>query len=82
MKQVLVKNGNHQRPMLAVLDRYNIGSLDKYGRGRWISVNDLPDISDRFDADKTAIRYPETVFVMGTNRHNYVNLDEFYKLFD
>ena len=32
MKKTLVRNGKHQRPLLAVLTRYGIGQQDGYDR--------------------------------------------------
>ena len=80
--KALVKNKSHMRPMVAVLKRYKIGRADQYGRGVWITIKDLPDIIDRMDNDKTAIKYPTETFVQGTNQHNYVSTEDFYKLFE
>lgn len=81
-KQVLVTRGNHMRPMLAALNRYGIGAVDKYDRGRWVSINDLPDIVDAIEEDETAIVVQGVTFVRGTNQHNHVSSRDFYKLFD
>ena len=77
-KDILVKT----KPMIAVLNRYGIGKRDRYDRGLWISVADLPDIIDGMIEDKTALEAGNDTYVMGTNRHNYVCTKEFYELFD
>ena len=78
---VLVRNGQHMRPMLSVLKRYGIGAADKYGRGLWISKNDLPEIWERMNTDETRGTIQGVVFVSGTNMHNSVLLRDFEELF-
>lgn len=80
-KSVLVRNGQHQRPMLAVLERYGIGASDQYGRGRWISAGDLPAIQAGMGGDASRIEFQGVVFVNGTNRHNLVRLSDYQELF-
>ena len=82
---VLIRNGHHQRPMHAVLERYCIGNADQYGRGVWIAEKDLQKIQKAMDADPTAVRGTyngkEFLFVQGTNRHNHVQYADFAGLF-
>lgn len=78
---VLVRNGKHQRPMLAVLKRYGIGTQDKFDRGLWISKSDLPKIENGMKADKTAFDFHGRTLVDGTNHHNQVELQDFKNLF-
>jgi len=89
---VLVRNGRHMRPMLDVLTRYGIGSIDQYGRGRWISEKDIPSILDHMRSDPTAIWFcgqcrceadkpGAYCYVDGTNRHNQVSIGDFSQLF-
>ena len=82
----LVRNGSHMRPMLAVLERHNIGAVDSYGRGRWISESDLPAILEAIKSEPSAIRggsAEDDYLCAGTNRHNYVSYrDDFKTLFD
>lgn len=84
-KSVLVRNGQHQRPMLAVLNRYEIGQLDQYGRGRWITANDLPRIEAGMGLDPSAQRGEYNgkpyLFVKGTNIHSLVQFKDFLELF-
>lgn len=54
-KNVLVKNGQHQRPMVAVLSRYGLGTPDQYCRGIWISESDLYYIKEEMKMDNTRI---------------------------
>ena len=84
-KKVLVRDGHHMRPMLAILIRHNLGSLDQYGRGRWISEKDLPAILDAIRCDPTARRggtAEDMWLCQGTNRHNAVWFSEFRDLFN
>lgn len=81
MKKSLVRNGRHQRPMLSVLERYGIGDIDGYGRGRWITIRDLSGIQSCMEADPNRIVYPDDIFVPGTNQHNHVSMSDFQKLF-
>ncbi len=82
----LVKNDGGFRPMHAVLERYGIGSTDKYGRGIWISHTDLPAIKDAMDADPTAVRGEwkgkPYLFVQGSSKHNHVQYADFSGLFE
>lgn len=81
----LIRNGSHQRPMLAVLERYGIGCPDKYGRGRWIAEKDLPAIAAGMKKDPTRGSVTQCgmtlEFVQGSNRHNSVTLADFAELF-
>ena len=78
---VLVKNGHHQRPMVAVLSRYGLGERDQYGRGIWISESDLYYIKEEMKMDNTRIEQGDEICVQGTNMHNYVFYADFEKLF-
>lgn len=78
----LVRNGRHMRPMLAVLTRNDIGVVDKYNRGRWISDADLPRIKSAMLTDPTRVVDPRDVFVAGTNQHNHVGFADFTRLFE
>ena len=86
MKNVLVKNGKHMRPLRAVLLRYGIGQPDKYDRGLWISKADLPRIQDGMASDPTGhdVRWNGKTyrFVRGTNIHNEVQFSDFENLFE
>lgn len=83
-KDVLVRKGQHMGPMYAVLSRYGIGKPDKYDRGLWISVSDIPAIKSGMLHDRTLITdfwgHPCTI-VQGTCRHNHVGIDDFEDLF-
>ena len=81
MKKSLVRNGKHQRPMLAVLERYDIGMPDNYGRGRWITEKSLKGIRHCMNIDPSRIVYPDDIFVQGSNQHNHVSLSDFERLF-
>ena len=84
MSNVLIKNGSHMGPMWAVVKRYNIGNKDKYGKGIWISHNDLSKIKDCMMEDPTLLTEYTRMghyIVMGTNIHNYVDLEDYKKLF-
>ena len=84
-KSVLVRNGQHMRPMLAVCHRYGVGADDKYGRGVWITISDLQTIADKMETDPTAIRGKWNgvpyLMVNGTNIHNQVMMCDFEELF-
>ncbi len=82
---VLVRNGRHMRPMLAVLTRNRIGSLDKYYRGRWIEKSDLPSILNAIRNDRSALRCgaaEDDWCCNGTNIHNAAYYYDFVKLFE
>lgn len=85
MKKVLIRNGRHQRPLLAVCNRYGIGSADGYGRGVWITKEDVPKIAERMETDDTAVRGvfngKPWIAVQGTNKHNHVMIEDFEELF-
>lgn len=85
MKNVLIRNGQHQRPMLAVLERAGIGEYDQYHRGRWIAESDLPAILDAIRSHPRSIRggAADTDWLCpGTNIHNWVSYPDFAKLFE
>lgn len=77
VKTALVRNGHHMRPLLAVLKRYGIGTADKYGRGMWISENDLDKIEGSMKADPSAFEFGGRILVNGTNMHNQVEIADF-----
>ena len=81
MKATLVRNGNHMRPMLAVLERYGIGAEDKYGRGRWITPGDLKLIAEKMQTDPSKIDTGTDLYVKGTCQHNHVRLQDYRELF-
>jgi hypothetical protein len=84
MKNVLVRDGRHMRPTLAVLKRYGLGSEDQYARGRWIAESDLPTILKAIRNDPGAIRIGAAYWdwgCPGTNQHNYVRFSDFKELF-
>ena len=83
MKKVLVRNGRHMSPMLAVLKRHDIGEADQYGRGRWISEADIPAIREAMISEPWHMedRGGEEIICHGTNIHNDVWLSEFKSLF-
>lgn len=82
----LIRNGRHMRPLLAVCNRYGIGSADDYGRGVWIYEDDISKIAERMEQDDTAVRGvfdgKPWLAVQGTNRHNYVMAKDFEELFE
>lgn len=82
MSNVLIRNGRHQRPLLAVLKRYSIGSADQYGRGLWISAVDLPAIKEGMLSDKSCIigDAEGTPIVNGSSIHNSVWYTDFVEL--
>lgn len=82
MKSALIRNGQHQRPLLAVVKRYGIGSPDKYDRGIWISQNDIPAIEAGMQSDPSAFLFGGRLLVKGTNIHNHVELADFVSLFE
>lgn len=77
-KNIIVK----ERPLSAVLSRYGIGSRDKYGRGIWVSVRDLPAIEAAMNVDPSKIVVQGTVFVPGSSMHNHVRMKDFKELFN
>ena len=79
-KAVLVRNGRHMSPMLAVLERYGIGKEDKYGRGRWIEFDDLDLIAAGMQKDPSRIDTGADLYVKGTCQHNHVRLQDFRDL--
>ena len=81
-KSVLVRKGQHMRPMLAVLERYGIGQIDTYGRGRWITERDIPIIRKQMDIDSSKITSAGRTLVKGSNLHNYVEVADYVQLFD
>lgn len=81
MKKVLIRNGKHMRPMLAVLERYGIGSIDGYNRGRWITEKDLPAIEQQMLGHRHIDVGNGVIYVQGTNQHNHVSNTDFKKLF-
>lgn len=80
-RSVLVRNGRHQRPMVAVLRRYGIGTPDGFNRGLWITEEDLTAIRKGMEADPSLIRREQHLFVRGSNIHNYVGICDFSELF-
>ena len=83
-KKVLVRDGRHMRPMLAVLTRNGIGDVDQYGRGRWIAETDIPRIADAIRSHPRAIRggaAEDSWLCPGTNIHNWVDVADFKALF-
>ena len=85
MRRMLIRNGQHQRPMLAVLERNELGVVDEYHRGRWIYKKDLPAILDAIRSDPEAIRIGAADWdwgCPGTNRHNCVRFSDFRELFE
>lgn len=81
MCEVLVRNGQHQRPMLAVLRRYGIGEADRYSRGIWIHKEDLSDILERMQSDRSFFMHGDEYVVNGSSKHNQVMFSDFEKLF-
>lgn len=85
MKKTLVRNGQHMRPMLAVLRRYGIGQQDGYDRGLWITEADLPKIEEHMVTDPTRHEFrwngKTYLLVNGTNIHNDVSIADFKNLF-
>lgn len=77
IKKVLIHGYKHERPMLAVLIRYNIGSIDKYDRGRWITEKDLPKIREAMSRDSSYRDWYGDPMVDGTCIHNQVTFSEF-----
>lgn len=86
MKKALVRNGRHQRPLIAVLTRYGIGQQDGYDRGLWITEAYLPRIEAGMASDKSRhdVQWNGRtfMFVNGTNMHNDVSMDDFNELFE
>ena len=85
MKRILVRDGKHMRPMLAVLKRADIGSVDSYGRGRWIAESDLPAILDAIRSHPMARRAGAADWdwlCPGTNQHNSARFSDFKALFE
>ncbi len=81
--KALVRNGRHQRGMLAVLDRANLGEKDTYGRGRWITKDDLPAILQAIRTHPRSVQVSANAWCCpGTNMHNYVYQSSFEELFE
>lgn len=85
MKNVLIRDGKHMRPMLAVCRRYGVGQADKYDRGVWLSESDLSIIEKMMQEDPSRVtgvfNGKPWIAVKGTNIHNSVMLDDFTGLF-
>ena len=77
IKKVLIHAYKHERPLFAVLIRYNIGSIDKYDRGRWITEKDLPKIREAMSRDSSYRDWYGDPMVDGTCIHNQVTFSEF-----
>ena len=78
-KNVLVHGYKHEKPMLSVLIRYNIGSIDKYDRGRWIGKSDLPKIKECMLSDPSYRNWYGDIMVDGSCIHNQVFYSDFVK---
>ena len=74
----LIRNGQHMRPMFAVVKRGGIGLEDGFDRGIWISKSDLPVLLDYFK--KNGHAYGSDYWCIGTNQHNTVFYSDFVKL--
>ena len=81
MSEILISFHRHKGQMARVLERYGIGSLDKYGRGIWVNRDDLPAIEAAMEAYPTRIVHGERIFVQGSNKHNHVELADFRRMF-
>ena len=77
--KILIHDGKHERPLLSVLIRYGIGSIDKYGRGRWIGSSDLPKIKECMMNDSTYRNWYGDLMVDGSCIHNQVTYSDFVK---
>lgn len=81
-RSILIRDRSHQCQLVAVLLRYGIGSVDKYGRGVWISYTDLDSIASRMETDIYRINIFGEIFVPGNNPYSHVSLRYFSELFD
>lgn len=81
-KQVLFHQGRHEAPMLAVLKRYGIGSPDRHNRGRWVTETDINAVMRQMNNDPSRIVAGGKSFVQGTNQHNYVEIEDFWRVFN
>ena len=81
MIRVLVSRWRHQAPMHAVLCRYDIGAADQYGRGRWITKDDVWVIEEFMRLDPDRIEKNGRIFVRGDTKFNHVELTDFRRLF-
>ena len=82
MKNVLVRNGQHQRPIKAVFDRYGLGTKDKYNRGVWVSQADVQKAIEMMDSDPSFFICQGYKVVNGTNCHNHVTDYDLKELFE
>lgn len=78
-KNVLIHGYKHEKPMLSVLIRYNIGSIDKYDRGRWIGSSDLPKIKEHMLVDPSYRDWYGDPMVDGSCIHNQITFSDFVK---
>lgn len=76
-KKVLIHGYKHEKPMLSVLIRYDIGSIDKYDRGRWITENDLENLHEHMLLDPSYRNWYGDPMVDGSCIHNQVTFSEF-----
>ena len=76
-KQVLFHHGRHEAPMLAVLNRYDLGSPDTHHRGRWVTETDINAVMRKMKNDPSRIVVSGKSFVQGTNKHNFVAIEDF-----
>jgi hypothetical protein len=60
------------RPLLAVANRFGVGSTDKYNRGTWITFEDALHLQELIRNSKNKIVLGDTCYVAGTNQHNHV----------
>ena len=81
-KQVLFHHGKHEAPMTAVLKRYAVGSPDHYGRGIWASETDIKRAVSMMPDDPSRVMSGGVCFVEGTNQHNYVGEEDFWRVFN
>ncbi len=82
MKKVLFHFGRHENPMAAVLKRYDIGETDHYGRGIWASETDIKRAISMMPDDPSRVVSCGICFVNGSNQHNYVGAEDFWKVFN
>lgn len=80
MSEILISFHRHHGPMARVLERYGIGTRDRYGRGIWVNRDDLPAIEAAMEADPTKIVHGERILVQGSNKHNHVELADFRRI--
>ena len=80
MKKTLIRNGRHMRPMLAVLERNGLGSVDALkdgtSRGRWITEADLPAIRAAIIKEGCSFNDGDAL-CDGANIHNTVYFRDF-----